>query len=297
MIAKLMSDASSSILVRNARLPADQQLPPIAFAVVDVETAPVAFREKMRLETVPHMYFLEVRRFGGRQTLTLTYLLLLLLLLRARRGSPPRPSSAFTNKPRYPSHPPRTQANTAYRFPLGPDAAVHFDYDDGMPGLVALLKERAGITVDPVPDLGVTVHAAAALAVLLALAVFLREWRPWRFAVPSLIVCFPFHSHACCWQRGGSLGSSTAGFKRLNPHARAHPLQQTKTPLQSWTSGSGPRRRPSTAGCGSACPTPSSPAAWAAWSTASSVPRRLLASRAKAASPSSPCDRTFVTAY
>lgn len=46
---------------------------------------------------------------------------------------------------------------------------------DSPADLLAVLKERVGVDFAPVPDLGTTVKVAAALAALLALAVYMGE--------------------------------------------------------------------------------------------------------------------------
>lgn len=60
-LAKVLSDAATSYVLRNARRPAEQQLPPIAFMVVDVDMAPRTFHEIFKFETVPHLIFFPVR--------------------------------------------------------------------------------------------------------------------------------------------------------------------------------------------------------------------------------------------
>lgn len=52
---------ASSYVLQNARRPAEQQLPPIAFMVVDVDMAPRTFHEIFQFETVPHVLFFPVR--------------------------------------------------------------------------------------------------------------------------------------------------------------------------------------------------------------------------------------------
>jgi hypothetical protein len=61
MLAQLLSDAASSYVLRNARRGPEQQLPPVAFMVVDVDQAPRTFHELFKFQTVPHLIFFPVR--------------------------------------------------------------------------------------------------------------------------------------------------------------------------------------------------------------------------------------------
>ncbi len=60
-LGQLLVDAAMSYTLRNARRPADQQLPPVAFMVVDVDQAPRTFHELFKFETVPHTLVFPVR--------------------------------------------------------------------------------------------------------------------------------------------------------------------------------------------------------------------------------------------
>lgn len=69
-----------------------------------------------------------------------------------------------------------TQANKALVLPPPEENAIHLDLDDGGANdLIALLKERAGVDYALVPDAGVTIKAAAALAAVLALMAYLSK--------------------------------------------------------------------------------------------------------------------------
>lgn len=83
---------------------------------------------------------------------------------------------AYQSNPTYAMQCNGTQANKALVLPPPEENAIQLDLDDGGANdLMALLKERAGVDYALVPDAGVTIKAAAALAVVLALMAYLGE--------------------------------------------------------------------------------------------------------------------------
>ena len=66
MIGDALAYVAQSYALTNARKSAEHKLPPVIFAIADVDTAPQTVHEHIQLQTVPHLYL-----FPGNEALTL----------------------------------------------------------------------------------------------------------------------------------------------------------------------------------------------------------------------------------
>ena len=177
-IAKLLSDVATSYVLQNARRPAEQQLPPIAFMVVDVDMAPRTFHEIFQYETVPHVLFFPVRG--------VCFFCVALVGGLVGRGSQARGRSGIhhtvdrptwfrnaTQHTQYIFLHPTHQANKAVTLPPPEEDGVHVDFENGAEDLLSYLEERMDLELEMVPDVGMTIQVGAALAAVVALAVYL----------------------------------------------------------------------------------------------------------------------------